>query len=125
LKVAYADASVFVALAFREPAAGRVRRRLAGFDRVVTSVLTQAELASALRREGIELPESPLRGVQMIGAPNPLTSEIQEVLGAGYLRGADCWHVAVALNYSPDRDLTFLSLDKAQRAVAAKLGFTV
>lgn len=125
MKVAYADASVFASLAFREPDAGRIRRRLAGFDRVVTSVLTEAELASALRREGIELPESPLRGAQMIGAPDPLTSEIQEVLGAGYLRGADCWHVAVALNYSPDRDLTFLSLDKAQRTVAAKLGFTV
>jgi predicted nucleic acid-binding protein len=125
LKIAYADASVFAALAFREPNAGRIRRRLAGFDRVVTSVLTEAELASALRRERIELPESPLRGVQLIGAPDPLSAEIQEVLGAGYLRGADCWHVAVALNYSPDRDLVFFTLDNAQRSVAAKLGFTI
>lgn len=125
MNAAYADASVFASLAFREPGAGGVRRRLAKFDRVVTSVLTEAELASALRRERIALPESPLLGVQLIGAPDPLSQEIQEVLGAGYLRGADCWHVAVALNYSPDRDLTFLSLDKAQRAVAAKLGFTV
>ncbi len=125
MKVAYADASVFASLAFRETDAARVRRRLAGFDRVVTSVLTEAELASALRREGIVLPESPLRGVQLIGAPDPLSLEIQEVLGAGYLRGADCWHVAVALNYSPDRDLTFFTLDKAQRAVAAQVGFSV
>ena len=78
-----------------------------------------------IRREGVELPESPLLGVQLIGAPDPLSREIHEVLAAGYLRGADCWHVAVALNYSPDRDLTFLTLDKAQRAVAAKLGFAV
>lgn len=125
MSVAYADASVFASLAFREPDAGRVRRRMAGFDTVVTSVLTEAELASALKREGMVLPESPLLGVQLIGAPDPLSQEIVEVLDAGYLRGADCWHVAVALNYSPDRDLTFLSLDKAQRAVAAKLGFTV
>jgi predicted nucleic acid-binding protein len=125
VSVAYADASVFASLAFREPDAGRVRRRLVGFDRVVTSVFTEAELASALRREGIALSESPLLGVQLIGAPDALSQEIDAVLGTGYLRGADCWHVAVALNYSPDRDVTFLSLDKAQRAVAAKLGLTV
>jgi hypothetical protein len=102
-----------------------MRRKLAGFDRVVTSVLTEAELASALRREGVVLPNSPLVGVELIGSPDPLSQEIQEVLAAGYLRGADCWHVAVALNYSPDRNLTFLGLDKAQREVAARLGFPV
>ena len=52
-------------------------------------------------------------GVQLIGTPDPLSDEIQAVLSAGYLRGADCWHVAAALNYTPARDLTFLSLDKA------------
>jgi len=125
LSVAYADASVFASLAFREPEAARIRKRLAGFDIVVTSVLTEAELASALAREAMVLPDSPLNGVQLIGAPDPLSDEIRMVLAAGYLRGADCWHVAVALNYAPARDLTFLSLDKAQRAVAAELGFDV
>lgn len=91
----------------------------------MTSVLTEAELASALEREGLVLPHSPLTGVQLIGTPDPLSAEIQTVVGAGYLRGADCWHVAVALNHAPARDLTFLSLDKAQRAVAAQLGFAV
>jgi len=125
LSIAYADASVFASLAFREPDAARLRRRLVGFEGVVTSVLTEAELASALRREDVVLPHSPLAGVQLIGTSDPLTEEIQVVLSAGYLRGADCWHVAVALNYAPARDLTFLSLDKAQRAVAARLGFAV
>lgn len=114
---------MFVALAFREPDAARLRRRLQGFERIVTSVFTQAELASALRRENRTLAESPLTGALLLAAPEPLTLEIEEVLAAGYLRGADCWHLAVALNYSPDRDLTFLSLDKPQRAVAEKLGF--
>ena len=75
-----ADASVFASLAFREPDAARIRRRLTAFDTVVTSVFTEAELASALRREGVDLPESPLRGAQLIGAPDPLSQEIQEVL---------------------------------------------
>ena len=125
MKVAYADTSVFAALAFREPEAGRIRRRLAGFDRVVTSVLTEAELASALSREGLDLAASPLRGVQFIGTSEPLSKEIREVLRAGYLRGTDCWHVAVALNYSPDRELTFLSFDRTQLAVVRKLGYAV
>jgi uncharacterized protein with PIN domain len=113
LSIAYADASVFGAIAFREPDASRIRRRLAGFDTVVTSVLTEAELASALKREGVTLPTSPVAGAFLIGTPDPLSEEIETVLSAGYLRGADCWHVAV----------TFLTLDKAQRAVAARLGF--
>jgi predicted nucleic acid-binding protein len=125
VSVAYADASVFACLAFREPEAARIRRRLSRFETVVTSVLTEAELASALHREGVALPDTPLRGAQLLGAPDPLSQEIQEVIGAGYVRGADCWHLAVALNYSPDRDLTFLTLDRAQRAVAGKLGFAV
>ncbi len=125
MSVAYVDSSVFVALAFREPNAARLRRRLMAFERVVTSVLTEAELASALRREALTLPSSPLSGAELLGAPDPLAREIEEVLAAGYLRGADCWHVAVALNYSPDRSVTFLSLDVAQRAVAAELGFMV
>lgn len=125
MSVAYADASVFASLAFREADAVRTRRRLAQFDRVVTSLFTEAELASALKRERVVPPESPLVGAHLIATTDPLTREIQEILAAGYLCGADCWHVAVALNYSPDRDLTFLTLDRAQRAVAAKVGFTV
>lgn len=125
MSVAYADASVFASLAFREMESARLRRRLAGFEAVVTSALTEAELASALKREGVVLTHAPFTGVHLIGTPDPLSAEIQTVLSAGYLRGADCWHVAVALNYAPARDLTFLSLDKAQRAVAARLGFAV
>ncbi len=39
---------------------------------------------------------------------------------------ADCLHVAKALYLSPDpRELTFLTLDVKQRAVAGKLRFRV
>lgn len=125
MNVAYADTSVLVALAFREPSAVNLRRRIARFDRVVTSVFAEAELASALARESVE----PLRpshfGIDLIATAEPLAHEIQDVLTAGYLKGGDCWHVAVALNYSPDRAITFLTMDKAQRTVAAALGFKI
>ena len=125
MNIAYADASVFVALAFHEPEASRMRRRMLEFELVVTSTLTEAEVLSAITREQVNVQASPLLGAQLIGSSEPLTPEIEQVLRAGYLRGADCWHVAVALNFSPDRDLTFLSLDKPQRAIAAKLGFKI
>ncbi len=125
MSVAYADTSVFVALAFREPSAASLRRRLGKFDRVVTSVFTEAELASALAREGVALAESPLRGAYLLAAPEPLSREIAQTLAIGYLRGADCWHLATALTYAPDRRLTFLTIDRAQREVAAAAGFGV
>ena len=56
----------------------------------------------------------------------PLTQEFARILGTGYLRGADLWHVACALYLSPNpQDLTFLTLDARQKRVAAKLGFHV
>jgi hypothetical protein len=43
---------------------------------------------------------------------------------AGYLRGADCWHLATALYLAPNpSDLTFLTLDDTQRKIAKTLGF--
>jgi hypothetical protein len=48
------------------------------------------------------------------------------LLDAGYVRGADCWHLATALYLAPDAgDLVFLTLDLRQRAVAKTLGFAV
>jgi hypothetical protein len=45
------------------------------------------------------------------------------VLDAGYVRGADLWHLAVALFIDPEREIDFLTLDERQRAVSRKLGF--
>ena len=54
----------------------------------------------------------------------PLSPEIRRVLQAGYLRGADCFHVASALYFMDDpTGNTFLTLDTRQRAVAKALGF--
>ena len=40
--------------------------------------------------------------------------------------GADRWHLAAAIHVTPEpSDLTFLTLDRRQREVAAALGFEV
>ena len=56
----------------------------------------------------------------------PLATEMATVLRAGYLRGADLWHVAAALYIARDpAEICFLTLDQRQREVAASLGFEV
>ncbi len=53
-----------------------------------------------------------------------LAPEFAVVLEAGYLRGSDLWHVATALYVSPDpQEISFLTLDRRQQAVAGALGF--
>ena len=46
------------------------------------------------------------------------------MLSAGYLRGADLWHLASALYLAGNpRNLPFITLDERQEVVARKLGF--
>jgi predicted nucleic acid-binding protein len=125
VSIAYVDSSVLVGLAFAEITAVREARRLAAFRHVITGSLTEAELASALKREGLPLHLGSLGGVEVVAVHASLQAEVRLVLDVGYLRGADCWHLAVALHIAEARDLTFVTLDKAQRAVATQLGFAV
>lgn len=126
MKPAYVDSSCIVAIAFGEPEATAIRRRLRRFDRVLSSALLEAEVSCAQRREGRPLDDSPWAAVHLVSPDRPLGAEVARVLAAGYLRGADCWHVTTALYLAPDpAELTFVTLDTAQRAVAATLGFAV
>jgi uncharacterized protein with PIN domain len=51
---AYVDTSCLVAIAFDEPEAARTAARLRRFERLFSSNVLEAELRSALRREGVE-----------------------------------------------------------------------
>jgi len=125
VRSAYIDSSCVVALAFGEPGAERLGEVLRSFEALYSSPLLEAELRSALARERVV--EDPARLLQPIGwvhVDRPLTAELRRALAAGYLRGADLWHVACALLLSPEPDdLSFLTLDRQQRATAAELGF--
>lgn len=56
----------------------------------------------------------------------PLAGELARALQAGYLRGADLWHIAMALYIAPRaEDIGFITLDGTQREVASALGFQV
>ena len=127
MKVAFVDTSCLAAIAFDERTSARVQRQLATFDGLAAAPLLEAELRAALRREGstgsAQLEEL-LEAVQWVAADRPLSAEIATVLAAGYVRGADCWHLATALYFSPDAaDISFLTLDARQGEVARALGF--
>ena len=124
MRVAYVDTSCLVAMAFGERGGTAVARRLAGFEELVAANLLEAELRSVFVREGVEPDPGLWAPVSWVIPDRPLHQEIARVLAAGYVRGADCWHLATALFLAEDPgELTFLTLDERQRGVARGLGF--
>jgi predicted nucleic acid-binding protein len=127
VKLAYVDTSCLVAIAFAEPGARKVAGRLRRLDRLFSSNLLEAELRSALTREGVsgDAAQDLLAGITWVYPNRPLTQEFNRIMTLGYLKGADLWHVACALFLAPDvRDLAFMTLDQPQQRVATRLGFS-
>ena len=126
MSVAYVDTSVLTAIVFDEPGAAAYAQRLDEFARLISSNLLEAELRAAFARENLRFQESAMTGVEWILPDRPLAPELATVLEAGYLRGADLWHVATALYVSPEaHNLSFVTLDARQNAVAVALGFRI
>lgn len=124
MKAAYVDTSCLVAIAFGEGGAAELTRRIEGFDVVFSSNLLEAELRAAFVREAVDYDATLLSGMGWILPDRSLGPEIETVLAAGYVRGADLWHLACALHVAGDpTELTFLTLDARQAAVAEVLGF--
>lgn len=123
-KIAYVDTSCLVAIAFGERGAAALARRLATFDERASSNLLEAEIRAAFVREDIAFDPDFMSSLSWVIPDRPLHAEIARVLAAGYLRGADCWHVATALYLADDpAAVIFLTLDDKQRDVARALGF--
>ena len=126
MTLAYVDSSAIIRAAFGEDDAPETERRLSGFESLVSANLLEAEVRSAFARERIPFPRDTLNRVEWIHPHRPLTREIETVLDAGYVRGADLWHLATALFIPREpEDVTFLTLDRRQRNVAETLGFRV
>jgi len=124
MNAAYMDTSWAVAVAFGEAGHEELVERLGKFDGVYACNLLEAEFWSAFAREGVTRDPALLASVHWILPDRPLTPEIARALEAGYLRGADLWHVACALFLAEEPSgLTFLTLDASQGEVARRLGF--
>lgn len=125
MSAAYVDSSCLVAIAFGEPGAAKLSLRMRGCDRLFASNLLEAELRSALLREGVgSSPNDLLSWITWVFPNRSLSPELRRISEVGYLKGADLWHVAHALFLVPNaKELVFLTLDKQQAAVAKRLGF--
>ncbi|MCE7871850.1 PIN domain-containing protein [bacterium CPR1] len=124
MELAYVDTSCYVAIAFGEPAAPKLTERLADFDELISSNLLEAELRAVFSREMTPFDSRLLDGLGWVLPDRALGPEIASVLSAGYVRGADLWHLAVALYVAqaPAR-VWFVTLDDRQQQVAELLGF--
>ncbi len=126
MKVGYLDSSMLLSVVFEEPGSERFASHIQSFGRVFSSNLLEAEVRSALAREGIDGSVSLelLDRVAWVFPDRPLESEFRTVLESGYLRGSDLWHLACALYLggSHKKDVELLSLDRRQLAVAERLG---
>ena len=120
---AYVDTSCLVALAFGDPDATALERRLESLA-LYSSNLLEAELRAACEREGRRADPDLLGAIAWVLPARPLANEIARVLRAGATAGRDVWHLACAL-YLAERphDLAFITLDPRQAEIAAKLGF--
>ena len=124
MSAVYLDTSVLAGIAFGEPVAERFALALNRFDRLLSSNLLEAEMRAVFERESAAFDADVVAGIEWIMPNRPLSVECERALGAGYLRGADLWHVATALYVSPRPDnLTFATLDVEQGRVASALGF--
>jgi hypothetical protein len=107
---ARAGKSTFKPLALGERGSTRLAKSLKAYDRLLASNLLEAELRSALHRARSRHRESSTFLRSTFGRDVPM-------------RGADLWHLAVALFIDPEREIDFLTLDERQRTVSRKLGF--
>ncbi len=126
MSIAYVDSSAIVGIAFQDNGWTAVERRLGRFSSLWSSNLLEAEVRAAYGRERRAFDVRVLSGVRWVLPDRPLTTEIASILQAGYLGGADLWHIATALYAAPEpSDISFVTLDDRQRAVAATLGFRI
>lgn len=125
MAAAYVDTSYLVSIEFVERDAAVLSRRLNSFDLVISSNLLEAEFMAAFVRNHREPERGNLGRIKWIHPDRSLQPEITTVLAEGYVRGADCWHLANAL-YSAGQQVSsvsFLTLDTRQKAIARALGF--
>ena len=120
----YIDTSALLAIEFGQDGYRNVLDRIGEASDLIASNLVEAEIQSATARERRNFNRSLTANITWIYPDRPLTLEFELILSAGYLRGADLWHVAVALYAAPDpSQISFITLDTRQRDVAQGIGF--
>jgi hypothetical protein len=125
MQLACVDSSCVVAVLLRAPGGAAVRRELAKLDTAFAANLLEAEVKAAAAREGVVLTQADeaLSSLRWVFPHRPMTAEFARILGTGYVRGADLWHLACALLLQESLGpMPFLTLDAQQAATARAVG---
>ena len=102
-----------------------MRTRLESYGGLYSANLLEAELRAAFARERVAWQQDLVSAIGWVLPARRLTEEFAHVLDAGYLRGADLWHVSCALHlHNALGELDFLTLDATQMEVAAAAGLS-
>jgi len=126
MKHLYVDSSVIVSLMFSEKGAPTYKKQIIQADNAFSSVLLEAEVLAAARREGLALSWAAefIQAVSLVFPDRSLSRELKTILEKDYCRGADACHLATALYLDPEaKSLGFLTADQNQKDLAKKLGF--
>jgi uncharacterized protein with PIN domain len=136
--IVYAESSAVLAWLLGEPAAGTVREKLAGAERVVASSLTPLECQRALARGAAtgQLPADAAGAAARLLATASTGWALMEMTGPALdraraqfpsepVRTLDAIHLAAAVEFQRALGpLTILSLDERIRTNASSLGLT-
>lgn len=122
---AYVDGSALLSIIFEETDGLAIAQRLAQFSNLVSSVLLEAEVRSALFRARQSYNPNWLSDFEWVYPDRPLGPEIADALQVRYLRSGDLLHIATALYHvrTSGIELAFITLDQNQREAAVGLGF--
>ena len=113
----YLDTSAILSITFGESGWETVTSRLSTIPYRMSFNLLEAEVRAAFARSRLTFNPDTLSDIRW----RSLSTEFERVLEAGYLRGADLWHVATALYIFDDPSAgTFLTLDHRQAGVTGQ-----
>ncbi len=124
---AYIDSSVLIATLLEDHPKPQLDKFWGSAERFISSYLLQAEVFSAVKREKADMQLAALE-IKKIGfvRTDSLAEELMEIFKAGYVRGADAFHLATALWIrGKHKDLKFITLDEKQKEIAKHLDFIV
>lgn len=122
----YVDSSVVLTIFFREQGYQNYQALFTPANELVSSCLIEAESLAAIVREKCDFSDIMpiLDRISLCFPDRSLRVECFGILSKGYCRGADLLHLATALYLDPaGKELGFLTADKNQKNIAAKLGF--
>jgi predicted nucleic acid-binding protein len=126
VKKIYVDSSIIVSLLLKEKGYHSYRKILENADLALSSSLIEAEVYSVAAREKIPLQKAEefIQLVSLVIPERSLQKEYFSIFEKNFSRGADTFHLATALYLDPSAsELTFMTADKNQGRIAAKLGF--